>query len=221
MSITWKSIYNDILLPYMNSLLFSFTLKHHEKLKTDFVSKMTVIIFNIFAHGYDRAIEKIGLEHFYKPLAHISDSVEPPGKILDLCCGTGVSAEYLAGQFPESRITAVDISPGMLEKARARCSAFDNITFCEADARRLPFPDGYFDMVISLNAPPFVEEMLRVAAPHSSIFIVWTLAGRFASNEQVIKNFLSKWGPVNFQVEKIGRALVLKIMKQEYTDESC
>lgn len=41
-------------------------------------------------------------------------------RILDLCCGTGLSTEPLVRLYPRARITGLDKSEGMLEKAREK-----------------------------------------------------------------------------------------------------
>ncbi|MBN2351564.1 MAG: methyltransferase domain-containing protein [Spirochaetales bacterium] len=45
--------------------------------------------------------------------------LETPGRILDLGCGPGNSTRLLADRWPESRITALDHSAAMIERARA------------------------------------------------------------------------------------------------------
>jgi ubiquinone/menaquinone biosynthesis C-methylase UbiE len=54
-------------------------------------------------------------------------------RILDLCCGTGLSTEALARVYPEADITALDASPGMLEAAR-RKRALSRVRLVEGDA---------------------------------------------------------------------------------------
>jgi ubiquinone/menaquinone biosynthesis C-methylase UbiE len=44
----------------------------------------------------------------------------PYGRLLDLCCGTGLSTEALRSVYPQARIDGVDASEGMLEVARNR-----------------------------------------------------------------------------------------------------
>jgi ubiquinone/menaquinone biosynthesis C-methylase UbiE len=44
----------------------------------------------------------------------------PHARVLDLCCGTGLSTEALLGVCPSARITALDNSRGMLEVARSK-----------------------------------------------------------------------------------------------------
>jgi ubiquinone/menaquinone biosynthesis C-methylase UbiE len=57
-------------------------------------------------------------------------------KLLDLCCGTGLSTEALRILYPQARIDGVDASEGMLEVARNR--GFDSlVNFILADVMEL------------------------------------------------------------------------------------
>jgi trans-aconitate 2-methyltransferase len=44
--------------------------------------------------------------------------VESPGSVCDLGCGPGTATALLAARWPKARVTGVDSSPAMLEKAR-------------------------------------------------------------------------------------------------------
>jgi ubiquinone/menaquinone biosynthesis C-methylase UbiE len=75
------------------------------------------------------------------------------GRALDIGTGSGRLAIELAqnrgGNF---EITGLDISENMLKKARGnagQAGLSDKIKFVLANADNLPFPDGYFDLVIS------------------------------------------------------------------------
>jgi demethylmenaquinone methyltransferase/2-methoxy-6-polyprenyl-1,4-benzoquinol methylase len=63
-------------------------------------------------------------------------------RVLDVCCGTGDLA--LAAVAEGGRVTAVDFSEAMLERARRKSDA---VEWLRADALALPFPDGAFDAV--------------------------------------------------------------------------
>lgn len=75
---------------------------------------------------------------------------DPQASVLDLCCGTGDMTFSLFRQFKHSgaRITGVDFSPAMLERARQK-TAGRPIQWIEADALNLPFGDGQFRLVTS------------------------------------------------------------------------
>jgi len=53
-----------------------------------------------------------------------------PGHVVDLGCGAGNVAKLLAERWPEARVTGIDSSMPMLEKARA---AAPNIAFIQAE----------------------------------------------------------------------------------------
>jgi SAM-dependent methyltransferase len=72
----------------------------------------------------------------------------PFQRVLDLCCGPGRHSVPLARQG--AQVTAVDRSPFLLEKARARAASEKlNIEWVQADMRSFVRPDS-FELVINL-----------------------------------------------------------------------
>ena len=66
---------------------------------------------------------------------------------LDVCSGTGEMAQNLSHYAEEDvKIISVDFSAPMISKAREKKKQ-GSISFVEAEARRLPFPDETFDLV--------------------------------------------------------------------------
>jgi ubiquinone/menaquinone biosynthesis C-methylase UbiE len=67
------------------------------------------------------------------------------GRILFLAAGTGLDFPF----FPPDRdVTAIDISPKMIEIARTRADAYHGgIDLRVMDVHELEFPDGHFDQV--------------------------------------------------------------------------
>ncbi|MBX7184622.1 MAG: class I SAM-dependent methyltransferase [Vicinamibacteria bacterium] len=77
--------------------------------------------------------------------------------ILDVGCGTGRHAVRLASAG--ARVTGLDFSSGMLEKARAKPGA-DRVHFVHQDASGiLPFEDRSFDRVISCLVVDHVRDL--------------------------------------------------------------
>jgi demethylmenaquinone methyltransferase / 2-methoxy-6-polyprenyl-1,4-benzoquinol methylase len=66
--------------------------------------------------------------------------VRPGDRVLDVCCGTGDLA--LAAAAAGGRVTGVDFSERMLERARRKSAA---VEWLQADALALPFAEGSFD----------------------------------------------------------------------------
>jgi demethylmenaquinone methyltransferase/2-methoxy-6-polyprenyl-1,4-benzoquinol methylase len=72
--------------------------------------------------------------------ATVAAVVRPGDRVLDLCCGTGDLA--LAAQRAGGRVTGLDFSERMLERARRKSAEID---WVRGDALALPFADGAFD----------------------------------------------------------------------------
>jgi SAM-dependent methyltransferase len=89
----------------------------------------------------------------------------PPGRVLDIGCGTGWLTQFLRGS-----IVALDQSEAMLKLARRRVP---DAVFVLADIPPLPFPAGSFDRALAGHVyshiervegrGAFVAEALRVA----------------------------------------------------------
>jgi ubiquinone/menaquinone biosynthesis C-methylase UbiE len=94
--------------------------------------------------------------------------VRPDDRVLDLACGDGIYARWLAERLGEGGcVLAVDVSPAFLERARQEADQreqSDRVTFARADLRHLPIPDNAFDLVWcaqSLYSLPDPVEALR------------------------------------------------------------
>ncbi len=96
-----------------------------------------------------------------------------PARVLDLGTGTGSVARILAERFPEAEIVGVDIAPRMLGEARAKTNA-SNVRYELADAQRLAFDDGAFELVTLGNMIPFFDELARVLAPGGHVVFAWS-----------------------------------------------
>jgi len=88
----------------------------------------------------------------------------PPGRTLDVACGTGFLTRHLRGD-----VVAFDQSARMLEEARRQAV---HATFVQGDALALPFPNDAFDRILTghfyghLQQPGqerFLAEARRVA----------------------------------------------------------
>ncbi|MBE5807925.1 MAG: class I SAM-dependent methyltransferase [Clostridiales bacterium] len=75
------------------------------------------------------------------------------GKLLEVPVGTGVLTMPVYRTLPEADITCLDYSPDMMARARARAEGMGirNVSFVQGDVGALPFEDGRFDVVLSLN----------------------------------------------------------------------
>ena len=103
----------------------------------------------------------------------------PGDRVLEVGVGTGLSLPLYP---PFVRVTGVDLSREMLEKARTRVQrrALSNVEgLHEMDAHAMDFPDACFDKVVAMYVLPVVnnpgrvlEEFHRVCKPDGEIYIV-------------------------------------------------
>ena len=103
----------------------------------------------------------------------------PHQRILEVGVGTGLSLPFYR---PDSRVTGIDISFEMLDKARQRVAS-GNLSHVEAlhemDAECMDFADASFDTVVAMyvasvvpNPNRLVDEMRRVCKPGGDIILV-------------------------------------------------
>jgi phosphatidylethanolamine/phosphatidyl-N-methylethanolamine N-methyltransferase len=106
-------------------------------------------------------------------------NLKPGDRVLEVGVGTGISLPL----YPRSvRITGIDVSLEMLEKARARVerAKLSNVeALLEMDAEGMAFPDASFDKVVAMYVVSVVprpgkllEELHRVCRADGDIFIV-------------------------------------------------
>jgi tRNA (cmo5U34)-methyltransferase len=109
-------------------------------------------LFDEAAADYDRARRQLvpGLDGFYgAALESVPFRQDAQIQVLDLGAGTGLLSSMVAGRFPRSRVTLVDLSVEMLRVARRRLSEGNGrFEFRNMDYARKPLPSGY-DLVVS------------------------------------------------------------------------
>lgn len=137
---------------------------------------MTRKRYDRIAPVYD-AFEWIAEFRFRKWRQDLWRDVSGTERILELGVGTGKNVAWYP---PTARVTAVDISERMLERARRKAVRLGRkVDFEVADAQSLPFGDGAFDAVVTTfvfcSVPDPVKglrEARRVLKPGGRILMV-------------------------------------------------
>ena len=103
----------------------------------------------------------------------------PEDTVLDVACGPGIVVAAFARVVRDA--TGIDITPAMLERARAHAAdaSLTNVTWRQGDVLPLPFPDASFTIITSrfafhhfLDPLAVLREMKRVAAPGGRVMVI-------------------------------------------------
>jgi demethylmenaquinone methyltransferase/2-methoxy-6-polyprenyl-1,4-benzoquinol methylase len=138
--------------------------------------------YDLLNHLLSMQLDRVWRARVAKRLRPILD--RPDALALDLCCGTADLALALE-RAGRARIVGADFAHSMLVRAREKSAAAANgshawrIPFFEADALRLPFADGSFDLITTAfgfrnlaNYEAGLREMRRVLEPGGTVAIL-------------------------------------------------
>lgn len=133
---------------------------------------------------WEEAIEYDAMDFTEVNTAFAQNAVEigpPAGLILDAGTGTARIPILISQMRPQWQIIGIDLSKNMLQvgsKNVEKAGLQSHIQLELVDAKKLPYPDHQFDMVISnsivhhLPDPlPFFREIKRVLKPAGAIFL--------------------------------------------------
>ncbi len=108
-------------------------------------------------------------------------TIDEGDTVLDIGCGAGVDTLIAATMVgPKGKVVGIDLISEMLDRAKENLqkTSLDNVSFQEASAEDLPFPDASFGIVISngvFNLIPdkvkALKQVLRVLRPLGKLMI--------------------------------------------------
>lgn len=145
----------------------------------DAVKWRTALGYSRSALVYDSLVGHMYLAGLRRLLPHLR--VPPYPAILDVGCGTGINLFEAARWFsPAGLLCGIDLSPGMVEVARAKAALLSvPAQFLVGDAERLPYPDGTFDLVVCNSVLHWfhdrgaaLREIARVLKPGGQVALI-------------------------------------------------
>ena len=142
-------------------------------------------VFHSVAAKYDLMNDLMsgGVHRLWKRVTIEMSGVRRGNKVLDIAGGTGdLTAKFSRIVGPEGTVVLADINDSMLKVGRDRLmdrGVVNNVTFSQADAQYLPFPDNTFDIITIafglLNVTDkdlALRSMLRVLKPSGRLLVL-------------------------------------------------
>ena len=143
-------------------------------------------VYSKYASMYDHTFGKVFQQSRESAVRGLP--IQPGHRILEVGIGTG---EALPLYPTHCEVLGIDLSEGMLERARRRVDEFqlDHVTLQRMDAGNMELPDDHFDLVMAayvVTAVPdyriVVDEMIRVCKPGGRIVML----NHFSNGNNVI-----------------------------------
>jgi demethylmenaquinone methyltransferase/2-methoxy-6-polyprenyl-1,4-benzoquinol methylase len=142
-------------------------------------------VFHSVAAKYDLMNDLMsgGVHRLWKRVTIEMSGVRRGNKVLDIAGGTGdLTAKFSRIVGPEGTVVLADINDSMLKVGRDRLmdrGVVNNVTFSQADAQYLPFPDNTFDVItIAFGLRNVTDKdlalrsMLRVLKPGGRLLVL-------------------------------------------------
>lgn len=109
--------------------------------------------------------------------------------VLEVGCGRGVGVEVLTERLHAQRVTAFDLDPDMIDKARRRLHARPGISLAVGDACEIEQPSGMIDAVVEFGVIHHVPDWRRAVAEIARVL----RPGGLLLFEDVPRHTLNTW----------------------------
>jgi phosphatidylethanolamine/phosphatidyl-N-methylethanolamine N-methyltransferase len=149
-------------------------------------------IYNVWSYFYDMLWPSIVHRRTTRAIDRMG--IQPGDRVLDIGVGTGLA---LASYPPHAKVVGIDLSEGMLRRARRRIqqNGMNWVNLTLGNALQLPFEDASFDHVllshvVTVVSDPvkLIEETRRVSKPGGQMVII----NHFRSSNRVV-GMVEKW----------------------------
>jgi len=120
-------------------------------------------------------------------------------KVLDLGCGTGNVSKMIKSNFPNAKISCVDIAENMIEMAKLKLQAYEDVEYYIGDFSEFDFESNY-DVIVSSLALHHIKTDDNKKKLYNKIYKALKSGGIFlnsdvvlGSNDSLSKIYRKKW----------------------------
>jgi trans-aconitate 2-methyltransferase len=142
------------------------------------------------------------------PLAAAVLHVPVPERALVVECGDGDAVLLLAREFPAARVRGVDSSADLIRTAGSRVGLDPEgrVAFKPGKPGRLPYPDGFFDLVAQVRGRPAPSEAVRVLRPGGHLILARLQPPGLvdATRERLLRKRLERLGFATLRADRAG-----------------
>jgi len=155
-------------------------------------------------------------DHFRHMQKKLISLINPAKNVnfLDIGCGTGWAVCYVEELLKgEGNFIGVDISEGMIDKARKKAEFLKNISFYKTSAEEIPLESDYFEIIICTNS------FHHYSNPEKAMLEIYRLlkpAGKIYILDITTDDFLVKW--INKRVSRREKEHVKFYSTHEYKE---
>lgn len=188
---------------------------------------MVADVFHSVASKYDlmNDLMSFGIHRVWKRFTIDCSAVREGQKVLDLAGGTGdLTAKFSRLVGEKGEVVLADINDSMLKMGRSKLrdmGIVGNVSYVQANAEALPFPDNYFDCItISFGLRNVTDKdkalrsMFRVLKPGGRLLVL-------EFSKPVIKLLNSAYDAYSFHIlPKIGEMITRDADSYRYLAES-
>ena len=133
-------------------------------------------------------------------------------RFLDLGCGTGWAVRHAAILLKEQgNVVGIDISEGMIAKAKENATGLKNVNFYRASSEELPLESNYFDVIICTMS---FHHYLNPGKALSEVYRILKQGGRIYILDGTTDDFFTKW--IDTLARKIEKVHVKQYSTAEY-----
>jgi len=159
---------------------------------------------------------------FSKEINYLKGNILPNSKILDVGCGFGRHIEILAKFSAE--VVGIDNDKNMFRKAKENLAERCNVNIFFQDAKKINFPDNYFDYVLCLNNTfgnflnnknCILKEMKRVCSLGGMIIV-----SVYSENSLDVRR--TDYEKIGLHIERIEKGIVYTkegLISEQFTKE--